>query len=207
MVTKKMAIYKSKWFLPLLCFLAGGLLILGIRFTTYKGEEEIHYHANFAMYINGQREQFASPIYYIDVTESCAVETQMTPHERAHLHDEVNDVVHVEDHAVTWGQFFQNLGWVVDNQVIRNPSGVMMADANKKVTFILNGKENDNIINREIKDEDKLLVDYGETSAADLQTEYASVPATAHKYDITQDPESCSGHKGTTMRDRMTHMF
>ncbi len=198
---------KAKWFLFGMGLTLGVLVILGIRFATYHPEDEVHYHANFAMYLNGQREQFKEPFYYVDLEESCTLDQQITPHERAHMHDNVNDVVHVEDQAVTWGQFFQNLGWVVDLKVIRTPNQVLLTDAQNKVTFILNGEQTDNVLTRVIKDQDRLLVDYGNATQQDLQKEYSTVPATAHKYDITQDPASCSGHKTTTMHDRFVHML
>jgi hypothetical protein len=87
------------------------------------------------------------------------------------------------------------------------PTQVLPVDTSNKVSFVLNGQQTDNVINQVIKDQDKLLVDYGNTSQSDLQQEYRTVPATAHKYDAAQDPASCSGHKTTTMRDRMDHIF
>ncbi|MFA5003788.1 MAG: hypothetical protein WC498_00725 [Candidatus Saccharimonadales bacterium] len=200
-------IVRSKWFLASAGVLVGALIILGIRFVTYQPEEVVHYHANFAMYLNGQRELFKNPVYYTDLTESCAVEEQMSPHERAHMHDGVNDVVHVEDHAVTWGQFFQNLGWVVDNNIIRTPTQLLTPTDQNKITFMLNGEETSNLVSRIIQDRDQLLVDFGATSTQDLQKEFKTVPSTAVKYDTSQDPKSCSGHEPTTMRTRMMHLF
>ena len=188
-------------------FIVGALVILGIRFATYHPPDDVHYHANFAVYIDGQQEQFKSPFYYIDTADSCSAMQQITPHDRAHMHDGVNNVVHVEDHAVTWAQFFQNLGWVVDSKVIRTQSQVLVADSQNNISFILNGQQTDNVMNQVINDRDKLLVDYGSASTTTLQQEYKSIPSTAQKYDTAQDPASCSGHKTTTMRDRMDHMF
>src|SRR5215469_16416653 len=101
---------KSQWFIAVGCLLLGAALVLGIRFFTYK-PQSVHYHANFALYVNGQREEFKGAMYYSEVQMCTSAETAMTPVERAHMHDNVNNVVHVEDHAVTWGQFFANLGW------------------------------------------------------------------------------------------------
>jgi hypothetical protein len=132
----------------------------------------------------------------------------MTPYERAHLHDSVNDVVHVEDDAVTWGQFFQNIGWVVDPKVVRTPDQVLLADSQNKVTFMLNGKQTDNVINQVIADKDKLLVDFGSTDAQALQTEYKSIASTAGQYNGSKDSGSCGGasHKNS-WNDRLKHMF
>ena len=41
----------------------GALIILGVRFASYR-PERTHYHANFAVYINGQREASTHPPFY-----------------------------------------------------------------------------------------------------------------------------------------------
>ncbi len=183
----------------------GVVVILGIRFFSYK-PERIHYHANFQVFINGQREQFANPSYYEAIGPSCSANAGITPQERAHMHDGINHVVHVHDHAVTWGQFFTNLGWLVDAKVIGTPSQMLMADADHKITFILNGETMDNVSNRVIGDQDKLLVDYGDSNQV-AKTEYAGIINKALKYDTSSDPKSCGGSAPTTLHDRLIHLF
>lgn len=208
MKSKLLKNVKSGWFIGGIAFILGVLLILGVRFATYQPEEEVHYHANFAVYINGQREEFASPAYYVDLEESCATNQQISPHERAHMHDNVNNVAHVEDEAVTWGHFFQNIGWAVDGQFIKTQDRLLLADEQNNVTFVLNGKKVDGVNRLVIGDEDKLLVDYGSTSEQDIQNQYKAIPASAHKYDITPDPASCgAGHTEPTFKDRLNHLF
>ncbi len=210
-VKKYFQFVKTRWFIGASCLIVGAAVVLGIRYFTYK-PETTHYHANFALYINGQREQFKGPQYY-EETEMCAVDTGMTTNERAHMHDGVNNVVHVEDHAVTWGQFFANLGWYMGPDFIDGPgvSGMMyQATGDSQLHLILNGKDYTGLSGLQdtvIHDQDKLLVSYGNLSQATLQQEYNAIPSTAHHYDVTQDPSSCSGHDGMTMHDRLTHMF
>jgi hypothetical protein len=200
--------FRARWFIASISFLVGLLVLAGIRFATYHPEEAIHYHANFAIYLNGQRELFKSPMYYTEIEDSCSVgEKEVSTHERAHMHDNINDVVHVEDHAVTWGHFFQNLGWVVDKDVIRTDTQILLPDSNNKITFVLNDKPVDFLTNRVIGDTDRLLVNYGMANQQALQKVFKTVPATAAKYDTAQDPASCSGHKTTTTRDRLMHLF
>ena len=184
--------------------MVGILLILGVRFITYQPEEETHYHANFAVYINGQREEFSSPFYYTELEEACSEQQQITPHERAHMHDNVNDVVHVEDEAVTWGHFFQNISWAVDTKFIKTLDQLVLADDQSKVTFILNGKQVDGVNRLVIGNEDKLLVNYGDTSKSDLDKYYRSTASTAGKYNVTPDPASCgAGHTEPNFQDRL----
>src|SRR3989344_5599633 len=168
--------------------LVGTLIILAARFFSYH-PERVHYHANFQVFINGQSEQFADPALYEESAASCSEEEAMTPGERAHMHDNVNDVVHVEDHAVTWGQFFTNLGWVVDAKVIETPSQMLLADLSHKISFMLNGQITDNVSNRVIGDQDKLLVDFGGSDQA-LKDQYAGISNKTQKYNTSPDPKS-----------------
>jgi hypothetical protein len=186
--------------------LVGALVVLGIRFITYK-PEQIHYHANFAVYLNGKREQFKSPMYYEEVSGSCALGKDIKPAQRVHLHDEVADVVHVHDHAVTFGDLFMNLHWAVGPDFIRTPDGIFVAADSKKITYVVNGQEIDDISTEIIKDEDRLLVDFGDTNKATIGQEFKSVPATAHKYDIGKDPAACLGNAVPTLTDRLKHLF
>jgi len=197
----------NRVFIAIASVILGGLIILLIRFATYHPAEDTHYHANFAVYINGQREQFKEPFYYEEVEESCSAETAITPHDRAHMHDNVNDVVHVEDHAVTWGQFFQNIGWDINPWFVKTPSTVMLSDNEHPVTFMVNGKKVANVVSQVIGDRDRLLVDYGSTSQDNLQKEFKSIASTAAHYDVTPDPETCSGSKKVSFRYRITHLF
>lgn len=185
----------------------GASALLGVRYFTYN-PGQVHYHANFDIYINGQREAFANPMYYEEEGGgSCTLETEMTPGERAHMHDNIGDVVHVEDHAVTWGNFFQNLHWTVNDKLVQTPDKVYLADDTNKITFLINGREVQDISSETIHDKDRLLVDFGSASQADLQKEYKAVPATAAKYDEGKDPAGCMGNATPGFRERMRHMF
>lgn len=188
--------------------LLGAALILGIRFATYS-VERTHYHANFALYINGQREAFTNPVYYTEI--ACGLETTITPMERAHMHDRVNDVVHVEDHAVTWGQFFENLGWYIGPNFIAKSDGTMYKEQNNaKLHVIINGQDYtglEALTNMTIHDKDRVLISYGTETTKDLDGHYNSVARTAAQYDVTPDPESCSGNRKTTLKDRWQHLL
>jgi hypothetical protein len=202
----KPKIFDKKWVIALCSFILGAVLILALRFITYN-PHKVHYHANFAVYINGQKEEFKNPIYYITIAAMCSTNAAETPSDRAHMHSGVNNVVHIEDKAVTWSQFFQNIGWVVDPRVVRNLDGLFVPNDQNKITFILNGKKVDGAMRLVINDQDKLLVDYGNTSDTQLNKEYNAIPSTAHEYDVKPDPKSCSGSKKPSMHERFVHMF
>jgi hypothetical protein len=183
----------------------GVVATLGIRLATYTPPEKVHYHANFAVFVNGSREMFKSANYYEEISAPCTLKPVETPGERAHMHNNVNDVVHVEAAAVTWGNFFQNLGWNIDNGFIKTDQTLYQADAQNKLVFILNGETVTDITNRVIGDRDKLLVSYG--TGQDTQQQFANVGDSAKKYDVEKDPAGCSGSAEPTFKDRLNHLL
>lgn len=125
---------QSVWF-------AGGLLLgvvvlLAIRFVTYN-PPSVHYHANFAVYIDGQRELFKGPQYYQEVAACTLTDSISLPQQRAHMHDNINSVVHVHDHAVTWGQFFENLGWYIGPNFIETADGTLYGENGQNKLILL----------------------------------------------------------------------
>lgn len=201
---------QNRYIILVLGALLGSLILLGIRFATYK-VEAVHYHANFEVYINGKRELFKGPQYYQEVSICSASKGISIPQQRSHMHDQDNALVHIHDHATTWGQFFENLGWYVGPDFIETDNGTMyLAHDGVKVNILINGQDYTDlnaITNRVIGDKDRLLVSYGESDGAALQKEFKSVPATAKHADETQDPASCSGNEIVTTSDRLHHLF
>jgi hypothetical protein len=198
----------SKWAYLVYGLVLGVLLLVGIRAATYR-EEHTHYHANFGVYINGTQEDFKSPQYYEEVA-ICGLHDQMSPQMRTHMHNEESGVIHVHDDGVTWGQFFENLGWYVGPDFIRTPAGMFVADDANRLNIILNGQNLtglSTITNELIGNKDRLLISYGSADKAVLDTQYKSVPANAAEYNAKPDPAACSGEESLTITDRMKHAF
>jgi len=205
------AVLKNRYFILATGLLIGALVVLGIRFATYTGPQQPHYHANFAVYINGSREQFAEASYYVEEV-ACAANGPIQPGQRAHMHDHINSLIHVHDDGTTWGQFFENIGWYVGPDFVQTRSGTMYkAGSDSKLHIMLNGSDYTGlgpITDQVIGDRDRLLVSFGDISDTQLKQEYKTVPATAHHYDITPDPASCSGQMNkVTLSNRLHHLF
>jgi hypothetical protein len=205
----KLRFVMNKWFLFGAGIVLGAFVILAIRFVAYK-PGQVHYHANFAVYINNQREQFKGTQYYQEVA-LCSTNDISNPLERTHMHEEVNGVIHVHDHAVTWSQFFENLGWYVGPDFVQTADGTMYkADETNKLHILLNNQDYTgltSIANTVIKDRDRLLVSFGNADDNELQTEYKTVPNNAKQYDEAKDPASCAGSEKITVNDRLHHLF
>ena len=206
---KHISFLKSKWSFFAIGLLLSALIILGIRFFTY-APAATHYHANFAVYINGKREEFKSPLYYQEIA-ACTAHGPIQPAQRAHMHDDINSVIHVHDEGVTWDQFFENIGWYLGPNFIQDNQQHMYVESdNNKLNLVLNGQnltDLTSLSNVVIKDQDRLLVSFGNIDSSTLDKEYKSVPATAHHYDITKDPASCAGSESVTTSDRFKHLL
>jgi hypothetical protein len=201
---------RSPWLWLCLGALLGVLALLAIRFTTY-APEHVHYHANFAVYLNGRRDEFKGSQYYESVNICSASHGITIPQQRAHMHDNINSVIHIHDHASTWGQFFENLGWEIGPDFVQTDDGTLYhADGTAKLHIIINGQDYTDltsIANTVIKDTDRLLVSFGVIDGATLQQEFKSVPNTAAHYDASRDPNSCSSMENVPTSERFKHLF
>ncbi len=187
-------------------YLFGGLgfilafFIVFIARGIFLDDQTVHYHANFALYVNEKQETFDSSLFYEEV-QSCSSENENDPKTRTHMHNNENHVVHVHDSAVTWGHFFANLGFGLSNNSITTDEGTFVDGQNgKKLTFFLNGQPVQSIANTVINSEDTLLVDYG--AGKDIQSKFDKIPRDAHEHNTKPDPASCSGSDDLSTKDK-----
>ncbi len=188
-------------------WLVSGLLIGAALFVIYRAlvsqNEVVHYHANFAVYVNGKQDKFEGPGYYEEVT-TCNVHDHNDLKSRAHMHGNNSHVVHVHADSVTWGNFFANLGYAVgDNVISDGHTAYVEGQDDKHLTFMLNGQKVDSIANQIIKSEDVLLIDYGNDSDTTLKQYFEGIPKDAHKFNVTADPAACSGGETYDVKSRL----
>ena len=108
---------KRFWFFiglyVLILFIAAGF-IFGKKFIP---QEKIHYHAGFVVFDNNKKVDFSDYKYMnvkpctVDEKESGEEDEQL---EKAHLHDNVGDVVHVEQTNAKWKDLFANIHFPID---------------------------------------------------------------------------------------------
>lgn len=195
----------SKLWLFTIGLLMGVALVATWRFTHYR-DERVHYHANFAVYVNGVRETFSAPTYY-EETAGCAVDEATTPIERVHMHGNQSDLVHVHAAAVTWGQFFENLGWGIGPGYLRTRTRLLVADAKHPLTYLLNGQTVENPATHVLGNEDRLLVSYGTADSSEVEAQFASVANSAKAKNAEQDPAGCGGSAKPSWRERWQHVI
>ena len=92
------------------------MLLSGLALLLYNPlVADIHYHAGFRVYKDGQLQDFSGPQYMH--LEMCSVdegEHEDDQLEKAHLHSAVGDVVHVHRDGAVWQDLFTNIGVSID---------------------------------------------------------------------------------------------
>jgi hypothetical protein len=184
--------------------LVGILLFVAVR-AALQQDHSTHYHANFALHINGEQEKFDSFTFFEEV-QSCSAEDHNNPRHRAHMHQPENDLVHVHAEGVTWGHFFANLGYGLTNKAITTDDGVFVdGQDGHKLAFVLNGEPVTSIDNKVIESGDALLIDYGDGKK--IEEKYSQITRDAHEHNTKPDPAACSGPSTLTLSERLKRAF
>ncbi len=179
--------------LLLIGFVAGILWFGTLRFLLVH-PSETHYHSNFAVYINGQREDFKSFAYYEEIA-ACTTAYADNVKGRVHMHGDVNDVIHVHDKRVMYQDFFENLGWSIGPDYIHTDTTLYPNNDTLTVKYVLNGEQIERVDSKVIGDKDRLLISYG-SKDEDINAQFKTVGKNAVHVDEKQDPASCSGLNG-----------
>lgn len=157
--------------IPLIIF-AGSVFV-----PTTHSHDEIHLHAGFALYRDGQKVDLADWQYMKEMP--CSVESHEVltaaeeQLEKAHLHDLVGDVVHVHRAHATWGDLFTNIGITFTKPVTGYTSAGTVTD----------------ILSQEIIPYERVIIAEGEL--ADVTTKLAEVPTEEQIRGVEQSSESC----------------
>lgn len=146
MILRKM----NKKFLLFIILLA--ILLLGsgvfIRAQKLFIPQKTHYHAGFVVFQNDKKLDF-SDLKYMSI-EPCVLDNkrendspEQVQVEKAHLHDNVGDLIHVERTSAKWQDLFTNIHYSLDYA---------------KTTGYINGKQVNNYQFQSIKPFDSLVI-------------------------------------------------
>lgn len=190
-------------------FLAG-VAALGMARAFGALPEPVHHHANFAVLLQGTRFDFSPERYQEDVA-ACYGTGGISAPDRVHLHNGNPEVVHIHHDGVTWGHFFQNLGWALGRDFLITDAGARYFDGEGgNLVFVLNGFPVADVHERAVASADRLLVAFGsETAEEAAERLFPQVPADAHHFNELPDPATCSGggHGPMGIRDRLRSGF
>jgi hypothetical protein len=189
--------------------LVGVLAFAAARVALVAPEQPPHYHANFAIFMDGERVDLSGDRYMEEVSACRVSEGKILPQERAHLHNNVPDVAHVHHPGVTWGHLLANLGFGVGERYLSaRGDELYVAGGGKTLKFILNGRPELSVRNRLIGSGDRLLISFGPESEAEvLRTQFPKVASSAEEFNRKPDPAGCSGAHELTLWERLRHAF
>lgn len=139
--------------------------------------QRIHEHADFALYLRGERFDFGKPEFI--ATE----DDEKGPN--AHIHDPRHTVIHVHREATTWDEFFLSLGFELKDptmlvepgqESLKLPSGdVLRSNGTETLKFIVNGVRVDGIAGQNIGGLTRTLISYGDETDEELMAQYLTV--------------------------------
>jgi hypothetical protein len=158
----------------IICVISGYLLL---NAKTSSLSSKIHYHAGFMVYIDGVLQDFSGDKYMN--TDFCSAQHKTeTPEEirigKAHLHDNVGNVMHVHRAGAVWGDLFNNINYAF-------PEG-------KPIAGYVNGKSVPDIFTYPIQPYDSIIITVGDSSAVDLTKTITK----SHILDVEKHSEGCS---------------
>lgn len=189
--------------------LLAGIALLGLaRFVFTPWYEPPHHHANWAVFVDGHRLDLSAD-RYMEGVGSCVTPGRVDPTQRAHMHENVDEVVHVHDEGVTWGHFLRNLGFGLgDDYLITDDGRRLFEEEDRTLEFVVNGFLTDRIDNRLIESGDRVLISYGPESPEEvLESQFPRVADNAEEYNDRMDPASCAGTAERTIWDRLLLAF
>jgi hypothetical protein len=184
-----------------LIFFSGALWAVSMRFILID-RPTTHYHADFAISINGEIDPLTEFTFYEELT-ACSPEYENNPSSRVHLHSNIPTAVHVHDKGATWGNLLENIDYTLGRSILVTSDGVFVDGKEGQLRFILNGSEVAFVNNRLIGDQDVLLIDFSDDDLQTLLDRQAAIPRLADINNQTDDPAACAGSSSESFMDRL----
>ncbi len=143
----------------------------------------VHYHAGFIVIQNNKLVKFSSSQYMS--VEPCIINSNNTIHktpsqeqiEKAHLHDNIGDVVHVENSDALWKDLFTNIHYPINYQ---------------ETTAYINGNKVADFQDQKIQPDQSLVVFIGTNN--NTQKFLSQAVTKQHIEQVEQKSEDCGSH-------------
>lgn len=139
--------------------------------------QRIHEHADFALYIRGERFDFGKPEFI--ATE----DDEKGPN--AHIHDPRHTVIHIHRESTTWDEFFLSVGFELKDptmfgeagqESLKLPSGeVLQSNGTETLKFIVNGVRVDGLAGLNINGLTRTLISFGDETDEELWAQWLTV--------------------------------
>lgn len=149
----------NKWVFRILVIIIVALVGVGgvLAYKNITTPKKVHYHAGFVVFVNDKKVDFSTAQYVYakpcmaDEKESEPTSPAENQIEKAHLHEYVGDVAHIERTNSYWKDLFTNLHYPIDYT---------------KATAYINGKKVAGFQNKPIHPYDSLVVLIGNNNVA-----------------------------------------
>lgn len=139
--------------------------------------QRIHEHADFAIYIRGERFDFGQPEFI--ATE----DDEKGPN--AHIHDPRHTVIHIHRESTTWDEFFLSVGFELKDptmfgepgqESLKLPNGeVLQSNGTETLKFIVNGVRVDGLAGLNINGLTRTLISFGDETDEELWAQWLTV--------------------------------
>ena len=137
-----------------------------------------HIHADWKVYLNGKPLNFADNKYYMKSSFIHSDDNQNK--------EDASSVLHMHATGIPLWVFFKSIGMNFDKNCITLENKEKLCnDGNKKLKFLVNGKENNEFENYVFNDLDKILISYGNDNEDEIKNQLNSITdfAKLHKND------------------------
>lgn len=185
------------------------LVILVSVFVSFKISQiptkPVHYHANFAVFVDGKQEDFTKPqLMHIKPCSNDEAESN-DPKENVHLHDQIGNVVHLHADGIHWNFFLSTIHF----DLAKKTEG-------KSLTVYSKGlKVDSKILDETIQKQDQILIHIATQSGAQkisydpvLVEEETAVGTSAADYDAGKGgAEKCGVIGNRTLWQRFKLAF
>jgi hypothetical protein len=159
--------------------------------------QPVHWHADFALYIRGERFDFNKPEFVSKEGE------EKNPW--VHIHEPRYGVVHAHREQTTWDEFLTSLGFSLTDTSLTLPSGEKLeTNATEQLKFYVNGVRIDTLMFQDILDLNQVLITYGSETDAEVLggqwpavTDEACIPSGLCRERGIAEDEPCGKGSGT----------
>ncbi len=194
----------------LAAFTAGVLALAAARFVLAPAPHVTHHHANWAVFVHGERLDLSADRFMEDVAACVTSPEAIRPQDRVHLHENDPDVVHVHHPAATWGQLLANLGMAAGPDYLFTPDGTRhLAAGDSAVTFVRNGERIYDLSNEPVNSLDRVVISFGTEQPEEVLAEqFSQVADNAAEHNEKADPAACmGGHEAESLGERLKRAF
>ncbi len=130
----------KKILIPLSILLIAAIAVLAYWYFTPK---QVHYHAGFKVWVDGTQQDYSNPQYMSLIPCGAPHNPKLEQLEKAHLHDQVGDVVHIHRSNALWADLFKN---------------IHISFGNKPIEAYVNGKKVDDLMSSKPQAYDSVII-------------------------------------------------